>query len=114
MFGVDECGDAAVALCLGDHVQADRGLARALGAEDLDHPSPWDAADAEGDIERERAGGDHRDPHAHRVLAELHDRALAELLLDLRERDVQHLVPVHPRSLLRSTLRFGPSGRPPA
>ena len=40
------------------------------------------------------------DAGAHRVLAELHHGALAELLLDLLERDVEHLVAVHPRGLL--------------
>src|SRR3989304_2201182 len=67
---------------------------------------PRDPAHAERDVERERARGYHADPGTHRVLAELHHRALAELLLDLGERDLQHLVPVHPRSLL--------SPRPPS
>ena len=51
--------------------------------------------DAERDVERQRPGGDDADPGAHRVLAELHHGALAELLLDLLERDVEHLVAVH-------------------
>ena len=87
-------------LRLGDDVQAHRGLARALGPEDLDDAAARDAADAERDVERERAGRDDRDAGPHRVLAQLHDGALAELLLDLLQRDVEHLVPVHPRSLL--------------
>ena len=92
-------------LRLGDDVEADRGLARALGPEHLDHAPARDPADAQRDVERERARRDHRDAGAHRVLAELHHRALAELLLDLRERDVEHLVPVvHPRSLLLCSL----------
>ena len=59
-----------------------------------------DAADAERDVERERAGRDDRDAGPHRVLAELHDRALAELLLDLLQRDVEHLVAIHRLVLL--------------
>src|SRR6185436_19700021 len=94
--------DAAVALGLGDDVEAYRGLARALGPEHLDDAPAWDPPHAQRDVERERPRRDDRDAGAHRVLAELHHRALAELLLDLRERDVEHLVPVvHPRSLLR-------------
>ena len=97
---VDERGDAALRLRLRDHVQTDRGLARALGAEDLDDPAARDAADAERDIEGERAGRDDRDAGPHRVLAELHHRALAELLLDLLERDVEHLLAIHRLVLL--------------
>ena len=52
---VDERRDAALGLCFRDHVQTDRGLARALGAEDLDDPTAWDAADAERDVERQRS-----------------------------------------------------------
>ena len=51
-----------------------------------------------------------RDPGAHRVLAELHDGALTELLLDLLERDVEHLVAVH-RALLPT--RGPPGGEVP-
>ena len=36
----------------------------------------------------------------HRVLAESHDGALAVLLLDLLERDLQHLVAIHAILLL--------------
>jgi hypothetical protein len=38
-------------------VQAQRGLAGRLRSVDLDHPAARQAADAEGDIEPERAGG---------------------------------------------------------
>jgi hypothetical protein len=104
---IDERGDPALALRLGDHVETDRRLARALGAEDLDDAPARDPPDAERDVERERTRGDHRDAGAHGVLAELHHRALAVLLLDLRERDVEHLVPIHPQSPL---LLLRPSG----
>ena len=106
VLGVDERRDAAVALRLGDDVQAHGGLARALGPEHLDDPTAGDPADAEGDVERERPGRDgaHRD--VHRVLAQPHDGAPAVLLLDLLERDVQHLVAIH-ASLLLITARPG-------
>ena len=65
----------------------------------------------ERDVERERSRGDHGEPGARRMVPQLHDGALAELLLDLLERDVEHLVAIH-RSLL---LTHGPpSGEVPA
>ena len=88
-----------LSLGFGDHVQGHRGLARALGAEDLDDAPTRDATDPERDVEGHGAGGDDPDPGTHGVLAQLHDGALAELLLDLLERDVEHLVAVH-RALL--------------
>ncbi len=100
VLGVDERGNASGALRLGDDVQAHRGLARALGPEDLDHPAAGNAADAQGDVERERPrlDGAHRDVHG--VLAQPHDGAPSVLLLDLLERDVQHLVAIHASLLL--------------
>ena len=99
VLGVDEGRDAALALGLGDHVEGDRGLARTLGPEDLDDAPARDASDPQRDVERHGTGGDDADPGAHGVLAQLHDGALTELLLDLLERDVEHLVAVH-RALL--------------
>ncbi len=104
MLGVDERGDAAVRLRLGDDVQTHRGLARALGPEDLHDATSGHAPDAEREVERERPCGDHRYPGSRRVLTELHHGALAELLLDLLERDVEHLVAVHGGLLLLSGL----------
>ena len=94
VLGVDVRADAAVALGLGDHVHGERRLARRLRAEDLDHPAAGQAADAEGEVERERAGGDGGDADV-ALLAEPHDRALAELLLDLTERHLECLVTFH-------------------
>src|SRR5207244_10000336 len=85
MLDVDERGDAAAPLGLGDDVLADRRLARRLRAEDLGDPAAWDAADAEGQIERDRAGRDHVD-RLDRGRSELHDRAGPELLLDREDR----------------------------
>ena len=73
---VDEGGHASAALGLGDDVEGQRGLARALRAEDLDHPAAGDAADAEGDVEGEGTGRDDLDALGLGV-AEAHDRALA-------------------------------------
>ena len=94
MLGVDVGTDAAVALGLGDHVHGEGGLARGLGAVHLDDAAAGQAADAEGQVEGERPRGDRLDPHRG-LLAHLHDRALAELLLDLAEGHVECLVSLH-------------------
>ena len=54
MLDVDEGGDPAALLRLGDDVLADGRLARRLGAEDLGDPAARDAADAEREVERDR------------------------------------------------------------
>ena len=58
MLGIDEGAGAARLLGLGDHVQGERGLARAFRPVDLDDAAARQAADAERDVEAERAGGD--------------------------------------------------------
>ena len=55
------------ALGLGDDVLADGGLARRLRAEDLGDPAARDAADAEREVERDRAGRDRCRPAAARA-----------------------------------------------
>ena len=83
VLGVDEGADAALLLRFGHAMQRQRGLAGRFGSVNLDHPALRQAADAERDVEPERAGRDRLDVHRLVVLAELHDRALAELALDL-------------------------------
>ena len=58
VLGVDVGAHAAVALGLGDHVHGEGRLARRLRAEDLDDPTAGQTADAEREVERQRAGGD--------------------------------------------------------
>ena len=91
VLGVDEGAGAAELLHLGDDLQGERGLAGGLRAVDLDHPAARQAADAERDVEAERAGGDDLDVVDDLALAQAHDRALAELLLDLRQGGLQGL-----------------------
>ena len=98
MLGIDEGADAAVLLRLGEAMQSQRGFARGFRAVDFDHPAARQAADAERDVEAERAGGHGVDVHRPVVLAEPHDRALAETALDLRERGIKGLRFVHGRS----------------
>jgi hypothetical protein len=61
VFGVDEGGGAAELLHLGDDLQGQGGLAGGFRAVDLDHPAARQAADAEGDVQAQRAGGDDLD-----------------------------------------------------
>ena len=93
VLGVDVGADAAVALGLGHHVGGEGGLARGLRPVYLGDPSPRQSADAEGQVERQRPGGDHLDVHGG-LLAHLHDRALAELFLDLAHGHVECLMSV--------------------
>src|SRR3546814_7864158 len=60
MLGVDESAGAADLLGLGHHVQRERGLARALGAVDLDDAPARQSTDAEANVEAEGAGGEDR------------------------------------------------------
>ena len=91
MLGVDEGGDAAGLLRLGDRVQRQRGLARAFRPVDLDHPAARQAADAERDVEPERAGRDGLDLDR-LARAQPHRAALAEGAVDLRQRGVERLL----------------------
>ena len=80
MLGVDEGADSAGLLRLRDGVQGEGGLARGLGAEDLDDAAARQAAHAQGQVETHRAGGNHGDVLG--LAAKGHDGALAKLLLD--------------------------------
>ncbi len=92
VLGVDEGGDAALLLGLGDRVQRQRGLAGRLRAVDLDDASPREAADAERDVEGDGARRDRLHVLHHRLLvAEAHDGALAEGLLDGGDRQLDRL-----------------------
>ena len=101
MLGVDERADAATPLRLGHDVVDERRLAGCLGPEDLDDAAAGQAADAERDVERERAGRDRPDGYL-RAVAHPHHRALPELSLDLTERDVERFLATHPFILPRS------------
>ncbi len=93
VLGVDVGANAAVALCFGDHVHGQGGLTRGLRAEDLHDSATGQAADAERNIQGQGAGLHGLDGHRP-LLAHPHDGALAELLVDGRQCDVQCLVAV--------------------
>src|SRR5262249_24823163 len=62
---------------------------------DLDHPPARQPADAERNVEAKRAGRHRLDIHRLVVLAEPHDRALAETALELGERRITGFRLVH-------------------
>ena len=97
VLGVDVGADASVALGLRHHVHGQRRLSRGLGAEDLHDAAPRQSADSQGQVERHGPRGDGLHLHV-RAVAHPHDRALAELLLDLAQSHVEGLVSFH-RSL---------------
>ena len=66
-----------------------------FGPEDLDHAPARQAADAERDVEPERAGGNGLHLDRLRRFAQPHDRALAERPLDLGEGGVERFRLVH-------------------
>ena len=94
VLGIDEGADAALLLRLGQDLESQRGLAGRLRPVDLDDAAARQAADAEGDVEAERACRQRLDLDA-LVGAEPHDRALAVHLLDLGERGLERLLLVH-------------------
>ena len=95
MFGVDEGANAALFLRFRDHMQRQRRLARGFGPVNLDDPTARQAADAERDVEPERSGRHRLDLDRLLILAEAHDRALAERPFDLRQGGVERLGLVH-------------------
>jgi hypothetical protein len=90
VLGIDVGTDAAVALRLGHDVHRQRRLARRLRPEDLDHAAPRQAADAEGEVERQRPRLDGLDAHRG-LLTHPHDGSLAELLVDGCQRHIECL-----------------------
>src|SRR5262249_1545548 len=79
---------AAAPLSLGHHVVDECRLPGRFGPEDLDDAPARQSADAEGHVEGERPRRDRSDRDL-RPVAHPHDRALAELTLDLAERDIE-------------------------
>ncbi len=88
VLGIDESGVSTHRLRLCHHLERQCRLARRFGAIDLDDPSAWHPPDSQRVVDADRPGGDARDRCHRAFLAEPHDRALAELLLDLTDGDV--------------------------
>ena len=81
---------AAHLLRFGDDVQRQRRLAARFRAVDFNHAPARQAAHAQRGIDRKRPRGDHADRHQHIAAAQTHDRALAVILFNLRNRSFQH------------------------
>ena len=104
--------DAARLLHLRDHLEGEGRLPRRLRPEYLDYPPPGQTSDAEGDVQRDRAGRHHRDV-LDGPLAQLHDRAFPEELLDLRHRHV-YCLSLIPLLLLHPAAFFPHRSSPPS
>src|ERR1035437_911940 len=86
VFRVDKRAGTAHLLRFRDTFQRQRGLARRFRAVDFDYAPARQSTHAQCEVESERAGRYDGDIARNRLLAELHDRALAELFLDLAQR----------------------------
>ena len=95
VFRIDEGAGAAVLLRLGNDVEGERGLARALGPVNLDDAAARQSSDAERDIEAQGAGRHHFGLAGRGDAgAQLHHRALAEAALDLAQGVIERALPV--------------------
>ena len=108
VFGVDEGGDAALALGLGHDVQGERRLAAGFRSEDLHDAAAGNALAAQGQIQRETTGRNAGD-HADVIGAEGHDGPFAELFFDLGDGRFQGRMSGQHRFAIR--LAIGLSGR---
>ena len=77
MFGVDKRRQASRLLRVGDEVQHQGRLAAGFRSENLDHPTARHAPDAQRQVERERAGGDHVDFDLRAGISQPHDASVA-------------------------------------
>ncbi len=92
MLGIHEGRHPTTALHLGDRVQGEGGLAGTFRSVHLHHAA-LRISTPEGQIQGERTGGDGFHPHPGGV-SEPHDRALAEIALDLIQHQTEGLVPL--------------------
>ena len=95
---VDKGSVTASLLGVSDGMEGDRGLTGGLGAVHLDDTTARQAADTQGNIEGEGTRGDHLDWRTI-IVAEAHNGALTELLIDLRQGDFECLIAIIGRGL---------------
>ena len=113
VLGIDEGAGPALLLRLGDDRERQSGLARGFRAVDLDHPAPRQAADAQRNIQPQRARGNTGDGDVLPV-SHPHHRALAELALNLAQGRLQCLFLVWIHELyLASVAGLVAGDRPP-
>ncbi|MCY1414485.1 hypothetical protein D9M71_299380 [compost metagenome] len=84
VFGVDECAGRAGFLSLGDHGQGQRGFTGRFRTVDFNNTAFWQTADAESDVQPQRASGNGRD-RLTVLIAHTHYGTLAELTFDLTQ-----------------------------
>ena len=89
VLGVDKRRRATRLLHLGDDVQRQRGFAGRFRPIDFHYAPARQPAQAEGNIQPERAGRDGLNIAFHRAIAHAHDGAFAKLLFNLGERRSQ-------------------------
>ena len=82
MFDIDEGRESPALLGLGNRGEGERGFTRGFRSEDLDNPSPREAADSESAVNQEVSGWDSFDIHTG-VVAQAHDGGIAEVFLNL-------------------------------
>ena len=85
VFHVDERGDAALLLRLGDHLQRDGGLAGRFRSEDLVDAAAREPAHAQRGVQRNRTRRNHRHRYDGFLRSQPQDRALPELFLNLAQ-----------------------------
>ena len=90
MLDIDIGSRAAGLLGGGHDVEREGGLAGGLGAVDLDDAAAGHAADAEGQVQRQRAGGDRLDIERD-IVAQAHDGALAVVALEAGDDGIEGL-----------------------
>jgi len=111
VFHVDKCHGAAQFLSFGRHVQAQGGLAGRFRTEDLGDASSGNAADAQGNVEREGASGNgfHLQGMS---FPQAHDGAFAVALDDITQGFVEHSSPgfihrIRTVQIVKSALGWG-------
>jgi hypothetical protein len=107
VLGVDVGRHSTRFLRVGDDVEAERCLAARFGTVDLGDAAAWDSADADRGVEVDRAGGDRIHSNARISASHLHDCALAVILLDLGDRQVQRLLLVFLHRLRSHLITYG-------
>ena len=84
MLRIHECHLTAPLLGLCQNVQSQGGFTGGFRSVNLNNPSLGNAANAQGCIQCQRAGGD--GIHVHfRAVTQTHNRAFAKVLLNLRQ-----------------------------
>ena len=91
MFRVDERGDAAGFLRLGNNMQRNGGFAGRFRPENFNNPPPGNTAHAQRFVQRQAPGVNHGDILRDGFRPHLDHGAFAELLIQVRQRVLKRL-----------------------